>query len=245
MKRSLGILLVSLVVLVSSTAAAQEVTATAEVSDSGFLSNLRIGVHLDLGMANTVGDLDRLLNSPLALEEEATPRFAMGFGVSGQYFLTPIFALEVGLGFVGKGFQVQPGSNFVCTQKWTYLEIPLGVLLELKGFQVGAALALNIALSGRTKAQIRNTTTEEKWNSNEWDHYMRFNLAPKFMVGYAIPIELVFGTLYLIPGMDFSIHLIDEHQGNDLAYWAAAAPDKDVSYRSWNLMFRLGAALSF
>jgi hypothetical protein len=233
MKRALGLFLAVIVFSCASTASAQEeISAGVDVGEGGFLSSLRFGVHVGLGMADTVGDMDRIMKN--AVGEEATPRFTMGVGLSAQYFLLPMLALDVGIGFLGKGFLVQPGSDEKYYTKLTYMEIPLGVLLEIEGFQAGLALAINIALAGKEVAKDGNTKVENKWAGSDWDEYIRFNLAPKFMVGYAIPFDLAFGKLFLIPGLDFSVHLIDEYDGPS---------DKDYSFRSWNMMFRIGAAL--
>ncbi|MCU0662146.1 MAG: PorT family protein [Myxococcota bacterium] len=255
MKRALGLFVAVMAFAVAPATSAQEVTEQAEFGEGGPLSSLRFGVYFGLGMTGAAGDLDdvteQFTRTLSYAGEQATPRFTAEIGLFAQYFFIDWLALDVGLGFLGKGYQVQPTHHREYMQKLTYMEIPLGVLIELKGFQLGVALALEFALAGKAKHERSDYTTEAKWSDREWDRYMRFNLAPKFMVGYAFPFELAFGTLYLIPGMDFSIHLIDEQQGDHLAIpnsiyptsGATVVNDDDFSYRSWNLMFRLGVAL--
>ena len=120
---------------------AEDTTAEAGVpSDVGADSTMRIGGAFYLGMATAIGDFDDGTDG-------AKPRFAGGGAVLFDYFLSPMFALAAGVGIVGEGFKMtqDTGAGEIDSKmKVLYLQIPVGVKLDLSGFQVGAALAFDI-----------------------------------------------------------------------------------------------------
>lgn len=198
---------------------------------------MRAGGHFSMGIANTAGSFDD------GTSPNATPRFGGAFGFSFNYFLLPFLALDGGIGFMGKGYRQKfsfntPGSTEEYWRKIRimYMEIPLGAFIEIMQIQVGLYFVLNFALSGSTSDKQGGTITRTKFDNADWDALRRFNISPKLYAGYALPIKLPFGTIYVIPGAEFSIHLINEYKGEINDNW---------TMRAVNILFRVGAAYEF
>ncbi len=206
--------------LICSSASAQETAVlTVDVPDDG--KTMAIGGYVTMGMAHEVGDYD-----------DAKFRFAGGGGAYFDFYLTPLLALEAGLGIVGKGTREEGTieemgyeADYETRLKFAYLTIPLGVMLNIKGLQIGAAWEIAFALTGKSKSESGDTETEHKWDGDDWDNFRRFNMGPRLRVGYAIPV----GPISIVPGMYWSLHVLNEYKD---------MPDEfDDSIRAMNIMF--------
>lgn len=184
-------------------------------------SKMRIGGAIYMGMATAVGDFDDE-------GDGAKPRFAGGGAVLFDYYLSPMLALATGIGLVGEGYKMTIDTGFGEVdgkEKIITMQIPLGVKLDLSNFQIGAALAINLGLKGKSEAD--DTSTD--WESDQWDFHRRFNISPKITLGYAIPV----GPIFIVPTADFMINLINNAKGDG----------NDVTERHMNIMF--GAAVYY
>lgn len=214
MKKTVFLVIVLACALSGLQAMAQEDPVMAVDTDpGGDFSPMVVGGQISMGIAHIIGD-----------NNDAKPRFAGGGLVYFDYYLSEMLALEAGLGMVGKGSRYEEGPAEI-KGKGLYMEIPLGVKLNIQNFRIGAFLAMYIGLTGKTKAEISGNESESDW---EWDHYRRFNLGPKISLGYAIPV----GPVFIVPGMDWSLHLINEFKD--------MPDDFDDSVRSMNIMFNVG-----
>ncbi len=202
-------------VLIGSNASAQDATvSTDDVSSGG--NKMAIGGYFTLGMAHEVGDYD-----------DAKFRFAGGGGAYFDFYLTPLLALEAGLGFVGKGSRDEGTIDTIDYKnklKLTYLTIPLGVSLNIKGLQIGAAWEIAFALTGKDIEESGGNKQIEKWDGDDWDNFRRFNMGPRIRVGYAIPV----GPIAIVPGVYWSLHVLNENTGDN---------SDDNAYRAMNIMF--------
>jgi hypothetical protein len=212
-------------VLMCSNASAQDAAvSTADVS--GGDKTMAVGGYITMGMAHEVGDLD-----------DAKFRFAGGGGAYFDFSLTPLLALEAGLGLVGKGAREEgtiditdPAGNVIDTidydarLKFVYLTIPLGVMLNINGLQIGAAWEIAFALAGKSKTESGGNEDEHKWDGDDWDNFRRFNMGPRIRVGYAIPV----GPISIVPGIYWSLHVLNENTGDN---------SDDYAMRAMNIMF--------
>ena len=217
--------------LFASETTAQDVTPSdgTDVAVSGDFAPMALGTTLLLGLANGVGDL----------YEDSHPRFAAGINLYFDYYFTKHFALEAGLGLVGKGllydftysFGIEGSENETTTEykaKLLYLEIPVRVKFNLHGLHLGAGIALIWGLTG--KLTIKTDDSEEEQDF-DWDerNIRRFNLGPSVYCGYAFAM----GSLSLVPGIVWTMHLINDNE------------EGDDSLRAMNVMFNLGAEFGF
>jgi hypothetical protein len=188
-----------------------------------------VGAFMSMGMALVVGDLK--------LGYDQKPRFAGGGGAYFDFYVMEMFAVEAGIGFVGKGFRLKEsegGYDYKLWERLINMEIPLGVKLNIHGFQASVALALDIAVSGKTKTKIDNNEDTHTWGDDDWKQCRRFNLGPRVALGYAIPL----GPVALVPGLSWSMDVIN---------WAKneSADDYHIKARGMNLMFNVGAEFGF
>ena len=206
--------------LICSNASAQDAAvSTTDLAGGG--NKMAIGGYVAMGMAHEVGDYD-----------DAKFRFAGGGGAYFDFYLTPLLALEAGLGIVGKGAREEGTieemgyvADYETRLKFTYLTIPLGVMLNIKGLQIGAAWEIAFALAGKSKSESGDTETEHKWDGDDWDNFRRFNMGPRLRVGYAIPV----GPISIVPGIYWSLHVLNEYKD--------MPDDFDDSIRAMNIMF--------
>jgi len=224
-----------LVMAVASTAAAQEsAVSTVPPADTGAFKPFVVGAFMSMGMALVVGD--HVAEYQLGDNYDEKPRFAGGGGAYFDWYLMEILALEGGIGFIGKGYRVKDEIMNEEVKAWERLiamEIPLGVKLNIKNFQIGVAVALDIALSGKRKTKSDSDNNTHTWGDDDWDNCRRFNLGPRVTLGYAIPI----GPIALVPGLSWSMDLIN---------WAKdEAADADMKARGMNIMFNVGAEFGF
>lgn len=162
-----------------------------------------LGASADVGMAHVVGNDSA----------DKKVRFAGGGGAYFDFYLNPMLALEVGIGFVGKGYSYRGPyvDSVYCGTKTVHviwLEIPLGAKLNIKNFQASLLFAPDFALSGKTTSDSDACPpSEHDWGEQQWVRYRRFNIGAKIVLGYAIPI----GPVSLVPGFYWSIHLLDNN----------------------------------
>jgi hypothetical protein len=215
-------------VLICSNASAQDAAVSA-ADVSGGDKTMAVGAFVNMGMANMIGDID-----------DAKMRFAGGFGAYFDFYITPMLAIEAGLGVEGKGERFD-SDDWEGRDKITYLEIPLGVKLNISNFQASLLFVLNLAMAGKTKSEGDveglDISAEVKWNDDMWDHYRRFNIGPKIVLGYAIPV----GPISIVPGISWSLHLLNEWKGLDDDDFDE---NDDDSIRAMNIMFRVGVEFS-
>ncbi len=215
-------------VLMCSNASAQDTTGlTVDVPDGN--KTMAVGAFINMGMAHMIGDLD-----------DAKMRFAGGFGAYFDFYITPMLALEAGLGIEGKGERFDT-EGWEGRDKITYLEIPLGAKLNISNFQASLLFVLNFALAGKSKSDVDveglDISAEVEWNDDMWDSYRRFNIGPKIVLGYAIPV----GPISIVPGISWSLHLLNEYKDLDDDDFEE---NDDDSIRAMNIMFRVGAEFS-
>jgi hypothetical protein len=185
-----------------------------------------VGAHGDVGLAHVVGNDTA----------DKKVRLAGGGGAYFDYYLNPMIALEGGIGVVGKGYRYRGpyvGSLYCGTKtvRLIFMEIPLGAKLNIKNFQASVLFSINIALAGKTASDSNACPpSEHDWEEQQWGRYRRFNIGPKIVLGYAIPI----GPVSLVPGVYWSMHVLDNN-------WV-------TSYHgphAMNYMFRLALEFGF
>ncbi len=182
-----------------------------------------VGAYISMGMAHWIGDVN-----------SGKFRFAGGGGAYFNYYLSPIVALDMGLGFIGKGVRYKDtdaGADTDFKLKLTYLRIPLGIKLNFSGFQAAVQWELAFAIAGKMKIDAENDDREPKIEGDDWDDYdiRRVNMGPRVVLGYAIPL----GPVSLVPGASWSMHVISEHkEGDDAA-------------RAMNIMFNVAGEFGF
>jgi hypothetical protein len=171
--------------------------------ESGEFPNFRVGAGAYFGAAWGIGDYDEVDAGG------SKPRFAGGGAILGDMYLMDILAVTLGIGLQGQGYILKEeggGGNGDTKVRFIYLDVPIGAKLDFSNLQIGLALAINFAFSGKAKTDV------EQWEI-DWKIHKRFNLAPKVTVGYAIPL----GPVYLVPSIDFSIQMLN-NAGDDAMY---------------------------
>ncbi len=198
----------------------------ASAQDAGH-KKFAVGGYMGLGLTTLVGD-----DLELYGDEEDKPRFSGGGAAYFDFYLMEILGLEAGIGFFGKGgrWDVDDDPRI----KIQVLEIFFGAKLNIKGFQAAVLIALDIGL----KIKIKDDDSESS-DDDYWDYYRRFNLGPKIVLGYAIPV----GPISLVPGVSWYIDLINgvnnEEIEDDWGY------DPEWKIRGMTLLFHVGAEFGF
>jgi hypothetical protein len=225
-----------LAMAVASSAMAQEAVAVSTTNPpaaTGAFNPFVVGGFMSMGMALTVGDLNG--DTPGG-DVDQKPRFAGGGGAYFDFYVMEMFAVEAGIGFIGKGYRIKEhvmGYDVKGWQKIIAMEIPLGVKLNIQGFQASVALALDIAVSGKSKSDVDGNEDTHTWGDDDWHTCRRFDLGPRVALGYAIPL----GPVALVPGLSWSMDVIN-YAKNDAA-------DQHVKARGMNFMFNVGAEFGF
>jgi hypothetical protein len=187
-----------------------------------------VGAYMSMGMAHLIidyGDGDG---------PDLKPRFAGGGGAYLDFYLMEMFALEGGISFIGKGARYDIDEfDAKVWERIIYMEIPLGVKLNIHGFQASLTIGLEFALSGKTKAKSDEDEDSHTWGDDDWDLYRRFNLCPRITLGYAIPV----GPVAIVPGITWMIEVINNAKDE--------ADDAHVKIHNMNLMFNLGLEFGF
>jgi hypothetical protein len=170
------------------------------------------------------------------------PRFAGSGGAYLDLSLSNLFALGVGMGVVGKGDGTSCGS---CGVDWMgvvrvrYLEIPLGAKLDLHGFRIGLALALDVALTGANRWYDPHADdfVDHEWDDFDWKYYRRFNFGPRVTLGYAFHV----GHVAIVPGFAWSMDVLDNTRTHDDDLWWGAFGE----WRNMNVMLELALEYGF
>lgn len=212
MKKLLAATTLLFAMALAGSAFAQEVAVSTAPTDGGF-KPMVVGGAISMGMAHSIVD-----------EGDPKPRFAGGGSAYFDFYLMEMLALEGNLGMVGKGCRVEVGDDDVKT-KLIYMEIGLGAKLNIKGFRAALLVVPAIGLSGKYKTD--NASQDVDWDR---DNIRRFNLGLKVGLGYAIPV----GPIAIVPGLDWSIHLLNDYDGPG-----------DAKARAMNLMFNVGVEFGF
>jgi len=182
-----------------------------------------VGAYISMGMAHWIGDID-----------SGKFRFAGGGGAYFNYYLSPIVALDMGLGFIGKGVRykfTEGGEDTDLRIKLTYLRIPLGIKLNFSGIQAAIQWELAFALAGKLKTESNVLEIETKIKGDDWDdmNLRRVNMGPRVVLGYAIPL----GPVSLVPGASWCMHVISEYK------------EGDDAVRAMNIMFNVAGEFGF
>jgi hypothetical protein len=201
-----------------SSARAQDVSA-----DTGGLG-LTVGAYMSMGMGHAIYSDD---------DVDPKPRFAGGFAAYVDWYLSDIFALEAGLGFLGKGARYEDDDfDLEAKLRAVYMEIPIGAKLNISGFQAALLLAPAFGVGGEYKYEVDGDSDSEDIDFGDSGEPKVFNLGLKVVLGYAIPVW----RLFIVPGLSFNMDLLNEFDEDDL---------DDESARWWNLMFHIGAEFGF
>jgi hypothetical protein len=220
--------------------AAQEAEPVASTPAPEF-SRFTVGAYAALGMAALIGD--PYIADAAEQRRYLRPRFAGGGGAYFDVYLNRNVALDLGLGFLGKGCRYDntspiDGHATPRTLMLRYLQIPLGVKLSARGFRLSAAVALEIGLSGATT--IRGAAPIDNHLEQFWESNRRVNFGPMIEIGYAIPIG---SRLRIVPSISWSMHALDDNTCG--APTSEHSCDPSPTWRYTNLMFQLGAEIDF
>jgi hypothetical protein len=172
-------------------------------------------------------------------KDDRTAKFAGGGGVYFDYYFIPFWGVEAGLGFTTKGIRykgTEDGLEWKAQVRHMYMELPVMVKLNYRHFQATAGLALSVALSGVQTLKEGDSKRSQRFQSDRWRYYNRVNLGPKLGAAYAIPV----GPVFVVPGITWSFHFIDELNDDDIDHFAPAGDTRSLRYRSMNLMFNAG-----
>ena len=211
--------------LVLCTGARAQETMVQVASTGRFVIGAQLGLGLqwaarnqDLREGMNEGEMIDIPAGGGSIDVSNSAGFSAGGWVYVDYYLLPMLALEGGIGVLSKGahykfegeafgFSVE-GAEWI---KMAHMEIPLGAKLNFKNFRVSALLLFDITLTGKYKIESGDNTEKEKFDDEDWNTFRRFNLGFRLQVGYGIPL----GPIVLIPGVDWSTHLIDEIKEDD------------------------------
>ncbi len=214
-----------------------------------------VGATFGMGMALIAGDYETLLAARDSYGSGAEdyidtrPKLSLSFNLFLDFYITPMMAIEAGVGFIGKGGKTEidvnvPGFNVEVTgwDKVTYFEIPIAFKLNIKGFQASIGIGMWIAVKGKSKWEDGDDTQTHTWNDDDWDWVRRFNVGPRIFLGYAIPV----GPIYIVPGVTWMMHMINDVDNEEIQDDRPAFPDADeIQVRSMNIMFNVGVEYGF
>jgi hypothetical protein len=201
-----------------SGARAQDVSA-----DTGGLG-LTVGAYMAMGMGHAFVSDD---------DADPKPRFAGGFAAYVDWYLTDIFALQGGMGFIGKGAR-EEDADLEAKLRAVYFEIPIGAKLNIQGFQAALLLAPAFGVGGKYKWELDGNKHSDDIDFGDSGEPKVFNLGLKVVLGYAIPLPVA--NLAIVPGLSFNVDLLNEYDEDDI---------DDEAVRWWNLMFHIGAEFGF
>ncbi len=213
------------VIFVAAAAAGTSAQAQDVAGDVGGLG-LTVGAYMSMGMGHAFYTDD---------DADPKPRFAGGFAAYVDWYLADIFALEAGLGFLGKGARDEEdlgGDTYKLKIRAVYMEIPIGAKLNIAGFQAALLLAPAFGVGGEYKGEYNGDTDTDDIDFGDSGEPKVFNLGMKVVLGYAIPVW----RLFIVPGISFNVDLLNEFDEDDI---------NDEAVRWWNLMFHIGAEFGF
>jgi len=130
--------------------------------------------------------------------------------------------------------------DWMVREQVNYMEIPLALRLKISYFQAAIGIAMNIALSGKTKTEIDDDTDWDGWDDDDWDYIHRFNIAPWIFLGANIPV----GPISIVPGISWSMHLINDLDRDEINDDTGIDED-DLGAHAMNIMFHVGAEFGF
>jgi hypothetical protein len=208
--------------------------------------NMVVGGYLSTGLAMTAGDGYEQLTG--VSRNDRTAKFAVGGDAYFDYYFTPMFGIEAGLGFHNKGIRF----SFEDTDEdlelirsrlsFVYMEIPVCFKFDIHHFQGTVGFSLFFALSGKQSSKFDNDHKEEdKLNGSDWQYYHRVNFGPKLEFSYAIPV----GPVFIVPGISWSIHLINDFNNDELHRDNRIADDEELRARANILMANIGVEWGF
>lgn len=173
-----------------------------------------------------------------------TAKYAIGGSAYFDFYFTPMFAVEAGLGFSAGGIRFRE-DNIVLKEVVTYMEIPVCFKVDYKHFQGAAGLVLFVALSGKTTLKDKDADSEitDKWNNtNRWQYIHRANFGPKLSFSYAVPV----GPVFVVPGISWTMHLINDLDNGEIHNDDPFLPDSQkYNMRANSLMFNVGVEWGF
>ena len=213
-----------------------------------------VGATFGMGMAMIVGDYEDLLAAQhyggnVEDNIDSKPKLSLSFNLFIDFYITPMMAIEAGVGFIGKGGKAEVDADVIGSDsdeiywdKVTYFEIPIAFKLNIKGFQASLGIGMWIAVKGKTKREEGDDTHTHTWNDDDWDWVHRFNVGPRVFLGYAIPV----GPIYIVPGVTWMMHMINDVDNEEIQDDRPAFPDADeIQVRSMNIMFNVGVEYGF
>ena len=166
-----------------------------------------------------------------------TPKFSLGGGAYFDFYFTGLIGLEAGLGFLNKGVRFADGDEWY-KENLVYMELPVMIKFNIKGFEAAAGLALFVGLTGRS---VDKNNDDDRfihpWNKDDWDYVHRVNFGPKIVLGYAIPV----GPIAIVPGMSWMIHLVNDLDNKEIDKDYPFIDNPDFQARAMNLMFFVAA----
>ncbi len=234
-------------VLICSNASAQDAAVSTSGGTGGY-SPFVVGAYMSLGIALAAGDG---IPEMWGLEEDdEKARFAGGGGAYIDFYLSEMFALQTGIGFVGKGTRgetdvtIAPGEQIEYKLKYKiiYMEIPIAAKLNIHNFQATMGIAVWFALSGKWISEQGDDSTTHKWSGDDdWDQIHRVNLGPRITLGYAIPI----GPVFIVPGVTWMFHVINDLDEDEINDDIGPASDDEFKARAMNIMFNVGGEFGF
>ncbi|MGI6393529.1 MAG: outer membrane beta-barrel protein [bacterium] len=187
-------------------------TAFAEETTGNEVKHHKVGGYFSVGMENAI-------YSPS--NSDSKPWFSLGGGLTYDYYFNEMIGVGAGFGVLEKGDYMK-SSGAKMWQQYVVMEIPVGAMFNFSGFRVGAALAFDFTLAGKTKTDISGIKTSAKVSN--WDGFRRWNLSPKVVVGYSIPV----GPVGILPSLSWSMDILNVKKSSD------------DSLRFMNLMFNIG-----
>ena len=246
----------AMIVLVSALGGADVFAegATVGADTAGGDHKFVVGATFGIGMAMIAGDYETLLaarhyGGNAEDNINAKPKLALAFNLFFDFYITPMMAIEAGVGFIGKGGKAEVDADIIGSDsdgtfwdKVTYFEIPIAFKLNIKGFQASLGIGMWIAVKGKTKWEEGGLTVTQEWEDDEWDWVRRFNVGPRVFLGYAIPV----GPIYIVPGVTWMMHMINDVDNEEIQDDRPGFPDADeIQVRSMNIMFNVGVEFGF
>ncbi len=192
------------------------------------------GGSFGLGGTRSVGSLwdEENVQNANGPDARLTPAFAVALGLDVDIYLVPVLAVTTGFGIVTKGNQITDLSDLdSLVDTVVYLELPVGLKLNLLGFQAGAGIAAYVALSATSTGYYDGDSAEYTWEEDDWEYHRRFNLGPKVTLGYAIEI----GKVAIVPSAEFTMHLL-----SDSLDPTGLVPEDKRQSRYVSILFRMG-----
>lgn len=191
-----------------------DVEAEADPDGRGYSMHV-VGGTMNLGMAAMI--VENCNNCSV--------RFAGGGNAHYNLYLARVFAIHVGIEFMGRGLKASGIANTTSQDEQKlmliYLDIPIGIKLRFSAFQMALGASFDFALTGKWKNPDRD------FQDADWDAWARrFNVGAWMSFGWAIHA----GPIDIVPGFSWNMHILDENTSNSAFGFV----------RPFNLMFDVG-----